>query len=155
MTVITCGVTSLNAQAEAIMRHMREAEGFRTDGGCQRAFNLDSALLASLIYRCVECGRWLCKPCILAHFAETQHDRIVEELALDRPSVMKEEPCSTEGSRPRPAGAAAPSGRRTTHGQTAYAPTPRSPSAAPRTTTTTHGPIGPYPAVRATTAEAL
>jgi hypothetical protein len=28
------------------------------------------------MYRCVECARWLCRPCILAHFSETSDDKM-------------------------------------------------------------------------------
>jgi hypothetical protein len=68
---IRCGVTHLLPAAEQITYAMRAAEGFRTDGGCGRAFDLSNPIALALLYRCVECGRWLCKPCILAHFAES------------------------------------------------------------------------------------
>lgn len=71
MTVITCGVTYLDHRAEAYVKGLRESQGFVTGGGCAREINLDNPLQAALIYRCLECARFLCKPCIIAHFEET------------------------------------------------------------------------------------
>lgn len=87
MTVITCGRTNLSERAEAITRVLREQQGFRTDGGCGRAIDLDSEIQHMQIVRCAECLRWLCRPCIIAHFAESRHDTTASEEAY-RPSLL-------------------------------------------------------------------
>jgi hypothetical protein len=74
MTVVACGRTTLSEGAERVTRWMRESEGFRTDGGCGRAFDLDNEIQHMRVYRCLECARWLCKPCMVAHFEESRHD---------------------------------------------------------------------------------
>lgn len=71
MTVLTCGRTQLTGRAEALTRAMREEEGFCLDVGCGRAFDLDDPIQHMGVYRCLECARFLCKPCILAHFEAT------------------------------------------------------------------------------------
>ena len=72
--VVTCGVTHTNERSEAIVRFMREQQGYAIDGGCGRPLDLTNALQQAITYRCVECGRWMCRPCILKHFAETGDD---------------------------------------------------------------------------------
>jgi hypothetical protein len=79
---IVCGITHLDPRAEALTRTLRAAEGFKTDGGCGKPFDLTSALQLARVYRCVECARWLCKACILQHFAETQHDQLAGQSSL-------------------------------------------------------------------------
>ena len=74
-SVLICGRTNLEDRAEAITRVLRETQGFQTDGGCGRSFDLADPIQHLLIYRCVECARWLCKRCIRAHFSESQHDK--------------------------------------------------------------------------------
>lgn len=71
MTVVTCGRTSLSERAEAMTRVLREQQGFCLDVGCGQTFDLDNELQHIRVYRCLECARWLCKPCIVAHFEET------------------------------------------------------------------------------------
>lgn len=65
----------MDARAEAMTRHLREEGGFRTDGGCAREYDLDNPLSHTRVYRCRECARWLCAPCIDQHFEESAHDR--------------------------------------------------------------------------------
>lgn len=85
MTVVTCGRTHLSERSEAITRSMREAQGFALDIGCGRAFDLNNVLQHIQVYRCLECARWLCRPCIVAHFEETSDAyRPTEGQALDR-----------------------------------------------------------------------
>ena len=74
MTTVTCGRTNLSERAEEITRVLREAQGFCLDVGCGRAFDLDNELQHMRVYRCLECARWLCKPCIDQHFLESAHD---------------------------------------------------------------------------------
>ena len=74
VTVLICGRTNRSERAEAITRTLREQQGFRTDGGCGRSFDLDNDIQHMGIYRCVECARFLCRPCITAHFEESRHD---------------------------------------------------------------------------------
>lgn len=71
MTVVTCGRTNLSDRAEAITRVLREQQGFCLDVGCGRTFDLDNELQHIRVYRCLECSRWLCQPCIVAHFEAT------------------------------------------------------------------------------------
>lgn len=71
MTVITCGRTHEDNRAEDITRALREQQGFCLDAGCGRLFDLDVPLQNIRVYRCLECARWLCKPCIVAHFEAT------------------------------------------------------------------------------------
>lgn len=71
MTVVTCGRTNLSDRAEAITRVLREQQGFALDVGCGQTFDLDNPLSHMRISRCFECWRWLCVPCITAHFEET------------------------------------------------------------------------------------
>lgn len=73
MTLLLCGRTSLHDRIEEITRVLREDQGFRTDGGCGRAIDLDNPIQHMGIYRCLQCSRWLCKSCIVAHFEETTH----------------------------------------------------------------------------------
>ena len=75
MTVLTCGISHTDPRSEAIYRALREDAGQRTDGGCGRALDLTNHIQQAITYRCVECGRWLCRPCILRHFAETGDDQ--------------------------------------------------------------------------------
>lgn len=72
MTLITCGITHVERRSEEMTRAMREAGGFELDGGCGLIFDTDYPLQMARLFRCVECGRWLCKTCILAHFEETR-----------------------------------------------------------------------------------
>jgi hypothetical protein len=70
VTVVTCGRTHVNLRAEAIFQAMRESQGFRTDGGCGRSFDLDDMIQIMRVYRCLNCSRWMCRPCMVAHFEE-------------------------------------------------------------------------------------
>lgn len=99
--VLTCGRTHLSDGAESITRAMREAEGFRTDGGCGRSFDLADPIQHMRVYRCLECARWLCKPCILAHFGESRHDH-PEQGGTRTPSI----PCPPVGTAPAAGGQA-------------------------------------------------
>jgi hypothetical protein len=92
VTVVTCGRTNLSDRAEAVTRHMRDVQGFPLDVGCGRAFDLDNGLQHMGISRCFECWRWLCKPCIVAHFEETS-DAYVP--ALEAPIAQTPPPPST------------------------------------------------------------
>ena len=86
---IACGRTYIHDGAEAVIRAMREQEGFATGGGCGRDIAVDRLLSLSL-YRCVECGRFMHKHCILAHFDETAHDKAVAPApAVDREHVRR------------------------------------------------------------------
>lgn len=71
MTVVVCGRTNQDDRIEAITRSLRAAQGFCLDVGCERSFDLDDSIQNLRVYRCLECARWLCKPCIVAHFDET------------------------------------------------------------------------------------
>ena len=81
MTRLTCGRTNLSEAVENRTRALRESQGFRTDGGCGRAYDLDSEIQHLGIYRCLECARWLCQPCLRAHFEESRHDQVTERAA--------------------------------------------------------------------------
>ena len=59
---ITCGATWPNAAAEAMIGTMRQRQGYLLDAGCGRS------LIWVVGYRCVECGRWFHRGCILKHF---------------------------------------------------------------------------------------
>jgi hypothetical protein len=64
-----CGVTHPDPEIEERTQALRLAEGYATEGGCGKP------LRWVLAYRCVECGRWYHRDCILQHFAETGDDR--------------------------------------------------------------------------------
>lgn len=74
MTVVICGRTNLSERAEHITRVLREQQGFRGDGGCGRTHDLDNPIQHMRVYRCRECARWLCAPCMDQHFLESRHD---------------------------------------------------------------------------------
>jgi hypothetical protein len=77
VTVLACGRTNLDDRSEEITRVLREEQGFRTDGGCGRLYDLDNPIGHMRIYRCRECARWLCGPCIDRHFLESDHADLV------------------------------------------------------------------------------
>lgn len=79
MNTITCGNTHMIEPAERIVRAIRASEGFEETGGCGRVFDASNVFQLNQLYRCVECGQWLCKPCILTHFAKTSdHVRVAQ-----------------------------------------------------------------------------
>ena len=84
MTVVTCGRSSMDDRVEASLQANRQHQGFQTNGGCGQDFDLDSLIHHMKVYRCVECARWLCKPCIAAHFEESRHDK---EATTPQPAV--------------------------------------------------------------------
>lgn len=88
MRAIACGQTSPNPHTEALFRAMREADGHATDGGCGSVIDFANPIHLATVYRCLECGRWLHKRCILAHFAESRHD---EKVAAPAPLGGAEE----------------------------------------------------------------
>jgi hypothetical protein len=75
---IACGATSPNADTEARYRAMRSEAGFRGDGGCGAVIDFANPIALANVFRCVECGRWMHKRCILAHFEESRHDVLAE-----------------------------------------------------------------------------
>jgi predicted RNA-binding Zn-ribbon protein involved in translation (DUF1610 family) len=52
--------------------------GYRTDGGCGAVIDFANPIALATVFRCVECGRWMHKRCILAHFEESRHDALTE-----------------------------------------------------------------------------
>lgn len=82
MTVITCGVTHLIPLVERITQAIRDSHGFKQSGGCGVDFDMDNPTRLNQMYRCVECGRWLCKPCILRHFSETSDHTLTSAAAV-------------------------------------------------------------------------
>ncbi len=85
MCQVACGRTSTVDAIEARFKGLREEQGFATDGGCGRSIDLTSIYA----YRCVECGRWMHKTCILEHFAQSGHE---EGMSQGATSVSKPEP---------------------------------------------------------------
>lgn len=74
--ILTCGITHTHPRSEAIVKALREHEGWEVAGGCGRQLDLTNPIQQAVTFRCVECGRWLCKPCIVAHFTQTRHDKM-------------------------------------------------------------------------------
>jgi hypothetical protein len=68
---VTCGTSHPNPRANGVFERRREADGYATGpaGGCGRP------MLWTIAYRCVGCGRWFHRSCILSHFSLTRHDR--------------------------------------------------------------------------------
>jgi hypothetical protein len=70
--VFRCGDSwrPLLADVEARTRAARKAAGFAElpAGSCRLPLGLDEA------YRCLECGAWMHRACLQAHFGESHHD---------------------------------------------------------------------------------
>lgn len=78
---LVCGSTYQNAEYETRVEDLRAEEGHPVGLGCQRRLRIMYA------YRCVDCGRWFCRPCILAHFAENgdERARVIQSLERQQP----------------------------------------------------------------------
>jgi hypothetical protein len=100
MTLIACGRTNVDDRSEAITRAWREDGGFRTDGGCGFVVDTDNPIQLARLYRCVECGRFLCKPCIFTHFKESNHDDMAPRSRSGDRSAGLEDSRRTSGSAP-------------------------------------------------------
>ena len=61
---IRCGHTHPDPVTERRYQELRKAQGHKIEGGC------NGNMLWTYAYRCVECGRFFHRECILAHFAE-------------------------------------------------------------------------------------
>lgn len=72
---LACGASNPNAEVEAHFQALRKTQGFKTDSGCGREIDFENPVHIAMVYRCVECARWMHKVCILAHFAESRHDQ--------------------------------------------------------------------------------
>lgn len=69
VTIIACGRTSVDELVEsryAALREGQETLGLFT--GCGRV----SSVLS--LYRCLQCGRWMCSECLRRHFQTSKHD---------------------------------------------------------------------------------
>lgn len=60
---ITCGMTYRDRAVEDRVNALRQIEGHSVGLGCGKRLKIVYA------YRCVECGRWFDRECILHHFA--------------------------------------------------------------------------------------
>jgi hypothetical protein len=101
VTVITCGRTNLSERAEAITRALRAQQCFCLDVGCGRAFDLDNDIQHIQVYRCFECSRWLCSPCIVAHFEATSDAYVpTKEVPAQTPPPSPASTCGREETRP-------------------------------------------------------
>jgi hypothetical protein len=72
--LMTCGESSPDERAEAMIRSLREEQGFKTEGGCGEPLVFGSLIALARIFRCLECGRWMHQRCLEAHFTESGHD---------------------------------------------------------------------------------
>lgn len=60
---VICGSTYQDPELNACIEALRENEGYEVGLGCKRRLKVMYA------YRCVDCGRWFHRDCILKHFA--------------------------------------------------------------------------------------
>ena len=65
--MLTCGLTYTDPRAETFAKVLREDGGFPMTGGCGRPLDLTNNLQQAATFRCIDCGRWLCEPCIRKH----------------------------------------------------------------------------------------